>query len=92
MFYQITDISDCEISIISYINKAVIILFIDLIDSSDQCNCIPGSLVNDFCCGTGDGSKLCCNIKGIGRSDFRLSPGNDSQELNTQVISHSLYT
>ena len=65
------------------INKAVIILFTDPIDSSDQCNCIPGSLVNDFCCETGDGSKLCCNIEGIGRSDFRLSPGNDSQELNT---------
>ena len=81
MFYQIANVS--VMNIISYINKAVIILFTDPIGSSDQCNCIPGSLVNDFCCGTGDGSNLCCNIKGIGRSDVRLSPGNDSLELNT---------
>ena len=83
MFYQIANVSECVMNIISYINKAVIILFTDPIGSSDQCNCIPGSLVNDFCCGTGDGSNLCCNIKGIGRSDVRLSPGNDSLELNT---------
>ena len=82
MFYDISDCFYIIIVIISDINKAVIILFTDPIDSSDQCNCIPGSLVNDFCCGTGDGSKLCCNVEGIGRSDVRYPTGNGRPELN----------
>ena len=57
-------ISKCRSAIIlSDINSRRLYYYY-IIFSVPGCDCIPGSMINDYCCKIGDGMSVCCNIEG----------------------------